>query len=169
MMKKYIALAALFIANIIQPVAQGEQAPNFKATALLPDGTVQPIELKNYLGKNVVLYFYPMDNSPGCTKKAQLFRDEINNLKKHNIIVIGVSCDSIKSHKKFQAKYNLPYTLVSDSRIKRTLSKMYGAAGFLYSQRKTFLIDEQGKVIKIFTTMKIEDQLQEILKEFKNK
>jgi len=167
-MKKLLTLVTtLFIVNIAVSLDVNQQAPNFIATALLPDGSVKVIELKDYLGQKVVLYFYPMDQSPGCSKKAQVFRDEINNLKKHNIIVIGVSCDSIKSHKNFQHKYNIPYTLVSDSRLKRSLSKLYGASGFLYSQRKTVLIDERGKIVKIFTTMKIEEQLKEILNTFK--
>lgn len=169
-MKKILTLIMLLTASLhAEAPTINQQAPNFTGTALLPDGTVQQIELKDYLGKRVVLYFYPMDNSPGCTKKAQQFRDDIQKLKAKNIIVIGVSCDSIQSHKKFQEQYNLPYTLVSDSRWHRTISKMYGAAGFFYSQRKTFLIDEQGKIIKIFTTMNIIDQIKEIIDTFQKK
>lgn len=164
-MKKLFAFITLFTLTAhADKISLEQQAPNFTGIALLPNGTIQNIQLKDYFGKRVILYFYPMDNSPGCTKKAQQFRDDINELKKHNTVVIGVSCDSIKSHKKFQEQYNLPYTLVSDSRLHRTISKMYNAAGFFYSQRKTFLIDEQGKIIKIFTTQNIVDQIQEILK-----
>jgi len=94
------------------------------------------------------------------------FRDGIEKLNKAGIMVIGVSCDSIKSHLKFQKKHALPYPLVSDSRWKRSISKAYGAAGFLYSQRKTFLINQDGIVFQLFDHVDIHNQIDDILHSF---
>lgn len=142
-------------------------APLFTAQAVFADGTVKKFNLKNFIGQKLVLYFYPMDNTYGCSKQAQNFRDNIQRLKDHGITLIGVSCDSIKSHKKFQEKYSLPYILVSDSRIHQTISKKYGANSFLVSKRKTFLIDECGIIFEQFDKVNIEQQVDDIIKAFK--
>lgn len=142
-------------------------APLFSAQAVFADGTVKKFNLKDFIGQKLVLYFYPMDNTPGCTKQAQNFRDNIKKLKKDGITLVGISCDSIKSHKKFQKKYDLPYILVSDSRRRKFISKKYGVNTFLMSKRKTFLIDECGNIFKKFDQINIEEQIDEILKAFK--
>lgn len=144
----------------------GQKAPLFTVQAIKQDGTEFTFRLQDLMGQLVVLYFYPMDNTPGCTKQAKKFRDDIAKLEEAGITVIGISCDSIKSHKKFQKKHNLPFVLVSDSRWKRTISKAYLAAGFLYSKRKTFLIDQFGKVIKEFDKVDIQNQIDDILVSF---
>ena len=145
-----------------------QKAPLFTAQAVFPPShDIKDFSLKKYIGKKIVLYFYPMDSTPGCTKQAKKFREDMDELKKHGITVIGVSCDSVKSHQKFQEKYEIPYILVSDSRWSRTISKMYNAAGFLYSQRKTFLINEKGTIIHIFEHVNINTQVDEILEIFK--
>lgn len=144
----------------------GKPAPLFQAQMVCPDGSVQDFDLKDYIGCKIVLYFYPMDNTIGCTKQAQNFRDNIARLDQANIILLGISCDSINSHKKFQEKYMLPYPLLSDSRLKRTISKLYGVDGFLYSKRKTILINSDGIVFKVFDHVAINQQVDDILRAF---
>jgi thioredoxin-dependent peroxiredoxin len=141
-------------------------APHFTAQAVFHDGSEQLFDLKKYHGKKVVLYFYPMDNTPGCTCQAKNFRDNIATLEKHGIILIGISRDSIKSHKRFQKKHELPYILISDSRSSRRIAKMYGVDSFFMSKRKTFLIDENGKIFKKFDKINIEKQFDEIIDAF---
>lgn len=146
---------------------QGQKAPLFTAKAVYPDGSVGDLDLQDYIGKtNIVLYFYPMDNTPGCSKQAQKFRDNIDRLKKAGITVLGVSCDSVKSHKKFQKDYGLNYTLLSDSRWGK-IARKYGAYGFLFSLRKTFLINKKGYIIHVFDKVDIANQADEILQAFK--
>ena len=143
-----------------------KKAPHFTASAVFPDGSVDSFNLKDYLGKKIVLYFYPMDNTPGCSCQAKNFKDNIKKLEDENIVLIGVSCDSINSHKKFQEKYSLPYILVSDSRISNSISKMYGVQSFFMSKRKTFLIDPQGTIFKKFDKIVIEEQVDQIITSF---
>lgn len=143
-------------------------APNFTAQAVFPDGTIKTVSLSDYMGKKIVLYFYPMDNTPGCTIQAKKFRDNIQKLHDAGITILGVSCDSINSHLNFQKKHALPFPLISDSRIKRSISKAYGAAGFLYSQRKTFLINPEGIIFKTFEKVDIQNQIDDILNSFAN-
>ena len=89
----------------------GDKAPNF---TLISDEGVE-VSLSNFLGKNVVLYFYPKDGTPGCTREAQEFRDLYEEFNKKNIVIIGVSKDSVKSHQRFKAKHDLPFILLSDT------------------------------------------------------
>lgn len=147
----------------------GKKAPLFSEKALFPDGTVKELNLADYTGKKIVLYFYPVDNTPGCTKQAQNFRDGIAKLYDKDIVLIGISCDSIESHKRFQKKHQLPFPLVSDSRLHRRIGKKYpGTVSFFCYKRKTFLIDQQGIVFKAFDKVTIESQIEDILTEFKN-
>ncbi len=145
-----------------------KKAPLFSAQAVFPDGSVKKFNLKDFIGQNLILYFYPMDSTPGCTKQAKNFRDNIERLNKEGITLIGISCDSIKSHKNFQKKYELPYILVSDSRKNQTISKKYGTKTILMSKRKTFLINECGVVFKKFDAINIEEQVDEIIEAFKS-
>lgn len=167
---QYLLLPTLFLTNAMYATDDlvCKSAPLFKADAVFPDGSVKKFDLKNFIGQKLVLYFYPMDNTPGCTKQAKNFRDNIKRLKKEGITLIGISCDSIKSHKKFQKKHQLPYILVSDSRKHQTISKKYGTKTVLMSKRKTFLINECGVVFKKFDTINIEEQVDEIIQAFKN-
>jgi len=155
----------------------GNKAPLFVAEAVFPPKNneskskyiVGEFDLKKYIGHyKIVLYFYPMDNTPGCTKEAQKFRDDIELLKQQGIMVVGVSCDSVQSHMKFQHKYALPFILVHDSRWHRAISKMYDAAGFFYSKRKTYLIDKRGIVVHVFEQVDIPSQIDDIIRIFKN-
>ncbi|MCO6474580.1 MAG: thioredoxin-dependent thiol peroxidase [Melioribacteraceae bacterium] len=147
----------------------GQKAPQFT----LPNQDGNKISLKDYLGKVVVLYFYPKDMTSGCTKEACDFRDEFPNFKKLKAEVIGISKDSVKSHQKFIEKNNLPFTLLSDEE-KKVLEKydvwkeksMYGKK-YMGIERTTFLIDENGKIIKIYPKVKVNGHAENILKDLK--
>lgn len=150
----------------LRPALLGKKAPEFKAQAVFADGSTGTFNLKDFAGKKIILYFYPMDRTTGCTKQAQNFRDGIARLEAENIVLVGISCDSVRSHKRFQEIYQLPYILVSDSRWHRTIAKLYGAVSFFISKRRTFLIDEKGIVFKVFDKVNIETQIDDILAAF---
>lgn len=143
-----------------------KSAPVFHSQAVSPDGTICEFNLQDYIGQNIVLYFYPMDNTPGCTAQAKKFRDEISRLQDKKIMVVGISPDPIKSHKKFQKSLNLPYLLVSDTNKKFSISKKYNASGFLFGKRITYLINKDGKIFKIFDHVDIQSQIDDILNAF---
>jgi len=143
-------------------------APHFK----LEDAGGKSFSLEQFRGKRVVLYFYPKDDTPGCTKEACAFRDDYKDYTNNDIVIIGVSPDNEKSHKKFAEKYKLPFILLSD--LEREVLKSYDAWGEknLYGKitigliRKTFLIDEEGKIIKIYPRVRVNGHSEAILKEF---
>jgi peroxiredoxin Q/BCP len=144
---------------------EGDAAPNFKART---QGDRQ-VSLSDFMGKPVVLYFYPRDNTPGCTKEACSFRDEFSALKKKGAVVIGVSTDSVKSHGKFAAKYKLPFILVADEN--KEIANAYGVWGpksfmgmkFVGMHRVTFLIGADGKIKKIWPKVKPAEHADEVL------
>jgi peroxiredoxin Q/BCP len=163
----FYSFLSLFATKAISsPSLINQPAPVFTAHAVFSDGSEQLFDLKKYRRQKVVLYFYPMDNTPGCTCQAKNFRDNITKLKEHDITLIGISNDSIKSHKKFQKKYTLPYILVSDPRGSQAITKMYGVDSFFMSKRKTFLIDENGIIFKKFEKINIEEQVDDIINAF---
>ena len=128
-------------------VKQGENAPNFEG--LTAEGS--KLSLKDFIGKkNVVLYFYPKDDTPGCTKEACSFRDSIKSLTDLGAEIVGVSLDSVESHKKFKEKYHLPFPLLSDK--DKRIATAYGVLkeGGTSTSRVTFIIDKKGKITKIF-------------------
>ncbi|MBN8584906.1 MAG: thioredoxin-dependent thiol peroxidase [Ignavibacteria bacterium] len=145
----------------------GDKAPEF---SLIGDNG-EKISLKDYKGKKVVLYFYPKDMTSGCTQEACDFRDSIKKFEKKNTVVIGVSPDDTKSHNKFKDKYGLPFTLLSDE-TKEMLNdygvwqekSMYGRK-YMGVVRTTFIIDEKGKIEKIYDKVKVPGHIEEILKE----
>ena len=149
-------------------VKQGSAAPAFKTT----DANGNTVSLKDYRGQKVVLYFYPKDDTPGCTKEACSFRDSFSKFKKQGIAVLGVSPDSEASHKKFSAKYKLPFTLLADK--DRSISEAYGVYGekkfmgrtYMGVHRTTFLIDEKGKIKKVFEKVKPDEHASEVLEAF---
>lgn len=144
----------------------GDEAPVFE----LPSSEGTEIDLKSYRGKkNVVLYFYPKDSTPGCTKEACAFRDALAKITKTNTVILGVSLDSEKSHQRFIQKYELPFPLLSDTDKKVSqaygvykLKKMYGRE-FWGIERSTFLIDKKGKLITSFLRVKVDGHVDEIL------
>ena|SRR3990167_1824455 len=142
----------------------GDIAPNF----ILLDENEQAIALKDFANKKIVLYFYPKDNTPNCTKEACQLRDAFAIYKKNNIIILGVSYDSPQSHAKFKNKNNLPFTLLSDQ--SGDVAKLYGAntnlLSWFFPDRKTILIDENGKVIQIFKDVDVKTHSEKILKAF---
>ena len=146
----------------------GTPAPNFAAK----DGNGETVRLKDLRGQKVVLYFYPKDDTPGCTKEACSFRDAFADFKKRDIKVLGMSVDSEASHKKFAAKYKLPFTLLADP--DHSIADAYGVYGekkfmgrtYMGVKRITFLIDEKGKVKKVFEKVKPEEHAQEVLEAF---
>ncbi len=148
----------------------GNQAPDFIGTT--SEG--KKIRLSDFIGKKVVLYFYPMDNTIGCTTEACSIRDQWAAFEAADIAVIGVSVDSVKSHQKFIAKYNLPFILVSDpaKEIVDTYDSWRPGGKYLYAKsrlgvkRMTFLIDESGMIIKIFRAPKNPVHGKEILDAF---
>ncbi|MBN2012102.1 peroxiredoxin [candidate division KSB1 bacterium] len=141
-------------------VKVGDKAPDFKLT----DDTGKVRSLSEFNGQKVALYFYPKDDTPGCTKEACSFRDDHDIYAKHGIVVIGVSYDSPESHKKFKEKYNLPFILVSDK--DKSLSKTYGAYGKFVAKRYTYLIDETGKVIHVFKDVDVTAHANDVLNAF---
>lgn len=122
-------------------VKVGDKAPDF--TALSSAGTT--VHLAEEIGKApIVLYFYPKDDTPGCTTEACGIRDNFAALRKLNATVYGISYDSVDSHKKFAEKYKLPFLLLSDS--DKSIAKAYGADGFIFAKRMTFIVDKSGTI-----------------------
>jgi peroxiredoxin Q/BCP len=154
-------MAALFEIKL----KEGDHAPNFKARTQ-SDGQVS---LSDFKGKPVVLYFYPRDDTPGCTKEACGFRDEFAPIKKRGAVVIGVSTDSTRSHAKFAAKYKLPFLLVADE--DKEIARAYGVWGpkkfmgmkFIGMHRVTFLIGPDGRIKKIWPKVKPAEHAAEVL------
>ncbi len=138
----------------------GKPAPDFT----LRDEQGVSHQLSDYRGQNVVVYFYPKDDTPGCVKEACSIRDSFDSFEKNEITVFGISYDDAKSHRKFKKKYDLPFTLLSDT--DKSTAKKYDAAGFLMPQRKTFLINKLGVIFKSYQSVDVTSHAQEILGEF---
>ena len=146
----------------------GDPAPDFT----LPDQDGQPVALKDLRGQRVVIYFYPKDDTPGCTKEACNFRDQWDSFKSHVIKVLGISKDNAKSHAKFIDKYTLPFTLLSDSEPCPVAEsyESYGLKKFMGREymgmmRHTFVIDADGKLEKIYKKVKAATMADDILKD----
>jgi peroxiredoxin Q/BCP len=136
----------------------GDTAPDFTA----PTDTGATVRLKDFRGKKVILYFYPKDDTPGCTKEACEFRDLAGDFKKKDAVVLGVSVDGVDSHAKFKAKYKLPFPLVSDEDRKIVEAygvwkekSMYGRK-YMGVERTTFVIDEKGMIAGIEAKVKVD-------------
>ncbi|MGD2205358.1 MAG: thioredoxin-dependent thiol peroxidase [Anaerolineae bacterium] len=144
---------------------EGTRAPDFT----LPTDGGGEVTLSDYRGKKVVLYFYPKDDTPGCTTEACNFRDDYSDIVAAGAVVLGVSPDSIKSHDKFRLKYQLPFALLSDP--EHEVAGMYGAWGekrmygktYMGILRSTFIIDGEGKIVKVFPKVKPKNHSQEVL------
>ena len=143
----------------------GSKAPDFK----LADREGKEISLSDFLGKKVVLYFYPRDNTPGCTRQACAFKGLYDDFKRNDVVIIGISKDSVSSHKKFAEKYELPFILLSDPELEVIKSygvwqekKLYGKLSFGVS-RTTFIIDEKGSIQHIMPKVKPDTNAAEIL------
>jgi len=143
----------------------GDKAPEFS----LPSSDRSTSSLKDFKGKKVVLYFYPKDDTSGCTKEACSFRDNLARVRKKGAVILGISADSIHSHGKFIEKYDLTFPLLSDE-SKETIKaygvwkekSMYGRK-YMGIERTTFIIDEKGKIAHIFPKVKVEGHTDEVL------
>lgn len=144
----------------------GDKAPQF---SLLTDSD-KLLSLADLKGKHVILYFYPKDDTPGCTKEACDFRDMANDFKHNNAVVLGVSKDNLKSHQKFKLKYELPFTLLSDETGKTCedygviVEKINYGKKYMGIDRSTFLIDESGVIRNIWRKVKVDGHIDDILK-----
>ena len=143
----------------------GDTAPDFA----LQDKAGNQVRLSDFAGQKVVLYFYPKDNTPGCTRQACAFAAAYDDFKKHNITVIGISKDSVESHRKFAAKHDLPFILLADPELQAIQAygvwqekKLYGKVS-MGVVRTTFIIDENGKIEKIMPKVKPDTNAEEIL------
>jgi len=147
---------------------EGDSAPEFTGETL--NGK---ISLKSFKGKNVVLYFYPKDNTPGCTIEANDFSSSKTKFTKNNSVILGVSKDDLRSHEKFMGNYKLKIDLISDPDLK--IQKAYGVWGkkkfmgkeFMGTIRSTFLIDKKGKIAKIWKNVKVNGHADEVLEAMK--
>ncbi len=147
------------------PIGNNIPAPDFQ----LQDDTGTPRKLSDYRGRPVILYFYPADDTPGCTKEACNFRDDYSQYQKASISILGVSPDSVKSHAKFKAKYQLPFPLLADEGHK--VCDAYGVWGpkkmmgreYEGVLRTTFLIDAKGKIAHVFENVRPSEHSTEVL------
>jgi thioredoxin-dependent peroxiredoxin len=143
----------------------GDKAPDFKAD----DQNGNPVSLRDYKGQQIVLYFYPKDDTPGCTAQACNLRDNFTELTEKGIVVLGVSVDEVKKHKKFEDKYKLPFTLVAD--VEKKIVEDYGLWGekkfmgktYMGTTRVSFLIDEKGKIVHIIDKVDTKNHTAQIL------
>ena len=148
----------------------GKKAPDFS----LLNQDEKKISLKDYVGQKVVLYFYPKDDTSGCTKEACSFSDDLPKFSKIDAVILGVSPDSVKSHKKFSEKYKLKFDLLADEE-KVVVEKygvwkeksMYGRK-YMGVERTTFIIDEKGKIKNIFNKVKVDGHNKEVLEALKD-
>ena len=153
------------MASSVLPVI-GRPAPDFK----LPSTTGESVSLKQFKGKKtVVLYFYPKDETPGCTREACDFRDHFAELEEVGVVVLGVSTDGMESHLRFKEKQKLPFTLLSDEDA--TVAKLYGVykqknlfgKKYMGIERTTFVIDKTGRVAQIWPKVKVDGHIQDVL------
>ena len=146
-------------------LSTGDPAPDFT----LSDADGNPVSLSDFKGQKVVLYFYPKDDTPGCTKEACGFRDAQDDYMEANAVVIGVSPDSEKSHQRFRDKYDLPFLLLADPERKAIEGydvwkekNMYGKK-YMGVERSTFIIDEDGILLEILRKVKVDGHVQSVL------
>jgi peroxiredoxin Q/BCP len=148
----------------------GDQAPDFS----LPDQNGVVRKLSDFRGSWVLLYFYPKDMSPGCTKEACSIGEQFPSFEKLGTVVLGVSADSVASHKKFEEKYKLPFTLLSDE--KHEVLEKYGVwqkksflgKSYMGTDRSSLLIDFDGKVVRVYERVKPSDHAEEVLKDIED-
>ena len=146
----------------------GDVAPAFS----LPDQDGNTVSLSQFKGQRVVIYFYPKDDTPGCTKEACNFRDQWAQFEQHNIVVLGISKDGATSHTKFISKYNLPFTLLSDAEP-CSVAESYGSYGlkkfmgkeYMGMMRHTFVVDTEGRIEKAYLKVKAESMADDILRD----
>ena len=146
-------------------ISLGKAVPNFKGK--ITNDLI--FDLSDYKGQNIIIYFYPKDNTPGCTKEGEDFRDFFDTFKKNNTLIIGVSRDSMTSHNKFSNKYNFPFNLISDENEKICKlfdvikeKNMYGRK-YMGIERSTFLIDGKGMLVNEWRKVKVKGHVEQVL------
>ena len=151
-------------------VSVGKKAPDFK----LNNQHGKKVSLSDFIGKNVILYFYPKDDTSGCTKEACNFRDDFPKFSRLDAVILGVSPDSVVSHKKFADKYGLNFDLISDEEKKVVMKygvwkekNMYGRK-YMGVERTTFVIDKKGIVAKVFNKVKVDGHNKELMEALKS-
>jgi len=151
-------------------LSEGDKAPAFS----LPDDAGRTVALKDFAGKSLVVYFYPKDSTPGCTQESCDFRDNLNRLKSAGAAVVGVSADSVESHKRFKEKQGLTFPLLSDPDHKALDAygvwqekSLYGRK-FMGIVRSTFIIDPKGKIAKVFPKVSVKGHVDEVLAALKD-
>jgi len=154
---KTLIVYLILLASISAQLKINIYAPDFT----LSDAHEIQHSLSDYHGQFVILYFYPKDNTLGCTKEACSFRDSFSEIRELNATILGVSWDSSKNHASFTEKYSLPFTLLSD--IKGKVSKVYDAAGWFMPKRYTYIIDPNGKIVNVYTKFDISTHSAEII------
>ncbi len=168
---KYIRTSAIALAGVIgvillfaqeEGLAPGDQAPEFE----LPDheGVIQ--RLSDYHGQKVLVYFYPKDGTPGCTKEACGLRDAYSDYQAANIAILGISYDDGASHQKFRDEHDLPFTLLSD--LTKEVAAAYGTKGrYPLASRRSFPIDEEGRIVHIIRDVDVTTHSQDVLRLFR--
>ncbi len=139
------------------PLSVGDTAPAFTAK----DTNGNTVSLSDFAGKTVVLYFYPKDDTPGCTKEACSFRDNYSQYQGKDIVVLGVSIDDEASHQQFTQKFNLPFPLLAD--VNGAITKAYDVDGGGYAKRVTYVIDSNGTISNVYNTVKTDTHATDIL------
>jgi thioredoxin-dependent peroxiredoxin len=155
----------LIFLNDMSKLIEGDKAPDFTAK----DQNGKTVSLTDFKGKNVILYFYPKDDTPGCTAEACSFRDNYQSLLSQGFIVIGVSTDDEKSHKKFETKFNLPFPLIAD--IDKSIVEAYGVWAeknmygrkYMGTVRTTFLINKEGVISNVISKVDSQNSSQQVL------
>ncbi len=165
--QKGLILIAILIASSTLPgqdavLKEGDQAPEFA----LPDQDGVIHRLSDYRGERVLVYFYPKDDTPGCTKEACALRDDYSEYESAGIVILGISYDTQESHQEFRDKYDLPFTLLSDA--EQEVSEQYGTKGvYPLAIRRSFLIDEEGYLLKIIENVDVTTHSQDVLRHFR--
>jgi peroxiredoxin Q/BCP len=139
------------------PLSVGDTAPSFTVS----DTNGSPVSLSNFAGKTVVIYFYPKDDTPGCTKEACSFRDNYSAYQGKDVVVLGVSMDSEASHQQFTDKFSLPFPLLAD--VDGSITKAYDVDGGGYAKRVTYVIDGNGTISHVYNSVKTDTHAQDIL------
>lgn len=143
-------------------IQAGSQAPNFE----LPNEDLVKISLSQFLGKFVAVYFYPKDDTPGCTTEACALRDAYAEFEKAGVVVLGISQDSPQSHMQFKKKYKLPFTLLSDQN--EEVIKIYGAYAMPFNKRITYIVDPSGVIAKAYDNVDPASHASQLLEDIKN-
>lgn len=168
-MRKITSLGLFLMCNMLflmttvqakEPLAVGQMAPEFETV----NQKGQTVKLSDFRGKKVILYFYPKDDTPGCTKEAKTFRDNIKGFESKNAVILGVSFDDQSSHQQFSQKYDLPFQLLVDA--DKSIAKAYEASGLIWASRDTFVIDEKGKILQILRAVKPAEHVRGLLDSF---